>query len=368
MFVFALVLQAASGFPEYLKKAEQAVAEERYDEAFRHLKQAELAAIVEKDVDAVAKVKAQVARYTVYRKEYGHVKEAHEKLLADENDPEANLAYGRFLAFVKGEFIKAIPYFARGSDPFLKVLSERELSSPSSPMEKLAIGHSWWEGSVKLNLKGILTGATATVSQTLKDEITRRARPLLQGRAVDWYRYAWNDLPKEEKDKLRTRLRGYAKILPIVQSPGLPPEWIESTGRQVPKGAGLVKGVAYEGNACLKLVPGADLALHGLPGQPGKKYAVSAWVWSEGNVDDIDVVRLWTMTRSGAVLGQGNVRIPPDFPFWTRVEFTYDSQEMTGMLRVNTAMPSTGGVIFVDCISVTLDGKDVMKNGSFEGR
>jgi hypothetical protein len=51
---------------------------------------------------------------------------------------------GQFLGPLKGDWTAAIRFLARGSDPVLKPLAERELAPPSQPSEWAAIGDQWW--------------------------------------------------------------------------------------------------------------------------------------------------------------------------------------------------------------------------------
>ena len=61
------------------------------------------------------------------------------------DDAEANYRVGRYRAAVKGDWKKALPMLAKGSDAAWKKLAEQELASPAEAREQLALANGWWE-------------------------------------------------------------------------------------------------------------------------------------------------------------------------------------------------------------------------------
>jgi hypothetical protein len=92
---------------------------------------------------------------------------------AGADDPEANLKVGSYYCFVKGQWDKGLVMLARGRDPRLASLAQRELNGPTSPEEQVALADRWWD---------------------LAAEVTR-FRAAVRSRAVFWYTQAAPALP-----------------------------------------------------------------------------------------------------------------------------------------------------------------------------
>lgn len=58
-------------------------------------------------------------------------------------DAAANVAVGKFLSLVKGEWKRGLPMLAKGSEPALKNLAEQELANPTDPAAQAALGEAW---------------------------------------------------------------------------------------------------------------------------------------------------------------------------------------------------------------------------------
>ncbi len=56
----------------------------------------------------------------------------------------ANLAAGRYLCFVKGDWGRGLPMLALGSDAELKAVSTLELQGTDSVIEQLTVADAWW--------------------------------------------------------------------------------------------------------------------------------------------------------------------------------------------------------------------------------
>jgi hypothetical protein len=94
------------------------------------------------------------------------VKKAEAKLVESPDDPEANLFLGKYLAFGKGEWERAIPCLSKASDPFYKALADKEKAGSNA----LDVGDAWWTGSTEIEAHALLTGATATMKVEAKKE------------------------------------------------------------------------------------------------------------------------------------------------------------------------------------------------------
>ncbi len=62
-------------------------------------------------------------------------------------DPAANLAAGRHLCFVKGDWARGVSMLALGSDAALKDAAVKELRGANSAEEQAAIGDAWWDAA-----------------------------------------------------------------------------------------------------------------------------------------------------------------------------------------------------------------------------
>jgi hypothetical protein len=126
---------------------------------------------------------------------YAEAKPFLARLKDKPDDPAANLAVGKYLCFVKGDWAHGGPMLAKSSDPALKKLAERELANPADPAEQREIGDAWWD----------LAEATPALHETL------------QRRAAYWYRQASPKLTGLTKAKIDKRLSEVERL-------GKPPE------------------------------------------------------------------------------------------------------------------------------------------------
>jgi hypothetical protein len=75
------------------------------------------------------------------------------------DDPDANLAVGRYLCFTKGDWERGLPKLALGKDDDLKTLSLTELQGVTSSAEQAKLGDGWWdlaekqEGVIKTQMR-----------------------------------------------------------------------------------------------------------------------------------------------------------------------------------------------------------------------
>jgi hypothetical protein len=131
--------------------AEQAVREDQFSIATTLLEDVALpAARKARDREALGDV-------TKLRTLLNRQKEEFEKLrsaLADNpNDPHANLALGRRLGVVKGQWDKAMPYLAKAADEELAFLAKRDLAAPEQPPQQVELADQWWEWAGELRGK-----------------------------------------------------------------------------------------------------------------------------------------------------------------------------------------------------------------------
>ena len=116
---------------------------------------------------------------------YSSYEQAVAKLEADPTEPEANLAAGRFLCLVKGDWEKGLPMLALGSDEALRAAAVKELQGADTPEKEIALADDWW---------------------TLSEQAKGRARRKLQALAAARYQHALPDLTGLSKAKAEMRL------------------------------------------------------------------------------------------------------------------------------------------------------------------
>ncbi len=82
------------------------------------------------------------------RKLHDEHQELQAATLAVEADPDnraAHFALGRLYCFGRRDWTRGLPHLAKGSDPELSALAERELAAPAEPAEQAALGDAWWD-------------------------------------------------------------------------------------------------------------------------------------------------------------------------------------------------------------------------------
>jgi len=126
------------------------------------------------------------------KREFDRIAKAHsavkndlEKLKTAPDDPEANLAVGKYFCLSQGNWEQGLKHLAAGADAALAALARRELTQPSVPEDQFALAEEWWKLS-------------ADEKSPLKAPIEERAK--------HWYRKAAPFLSGEAKQTADTRL------------------------------------------------------------------------------------------------------------------------------------------------------------------
>jgi len=95
-----------------------------------------------------------------------------ETLARNPDDGPANLEMGQFLCFFKGNWDLGLRFLAKGSDPVLKGLAEKEVALPTEAAAQAEIADAWWDLAQKE--KGL----------TRKERMIDRARSWYQAALV----------------------------------------------------------------------------------------------------------------------------------------------------------------------------------------
>jgi hypothetical protein len=148
-------------------------------------KVAEGAAQKSKDPTLIARAQQRSADVAQLEKEYARVQPCLAKLAKNAKDPAANFAAGNYRALIQGNWEKALPLLALGSDPVWKALAGRDLAQPKQTKEQVALGDEWWQLAEKE--KGL-------------------AQLHLRQRAVFWYEEAAPQLSGPTLTRLEKRI------------------------------------------------------------------------------------------------------------------------------------------------------------------
>ena len=102
------------------------------------------------DADLIAAVKIHFAQMQDVEKTVQTAKNANQALKVNPNDPQNNLAMGKYLCFMQNDWEKGLPLLAKGADPALKSLAETDLAHPSDPEKLLELANGWWDAAEKV--------------------------------------------------------------------------------------------------------------------------------------------------------------------------------------------------------------------------
>jgi hypothetical protein len=120
---------------------------------------------------------------------------AKRKLQDAPDDPEANLILGSFLCFVKEDWPKGVRHLAKGSNPVLKALADREVAfaaQGADPTGCASLGDGWWQFAEKGSAKNKLR---------------------ILEHAAGFYEKALPGLPAAQKEVVAKRLEDYETAL-----------------------------------------------------------------------------------------------------------------------------------------------------------
>ncbi len=115
------------------------------------------------------------------------VQAARKTLRANPAHEAANTIVGQWYCFLRDDWDRALPHLAKGSDPQLRALAERELNSPpDEAMAQVDLADGWWD-----------------LAEAGEDAIKDRS----QGRAAHWYHLALPKLTGLHRERVAKRLQ-----------------------------------------------------------------------------------------------------------------------------------------------------------------
>lgn len=125
---------------------QESIDQDNYDAAKRFNALTLAAARKIKDPSLVSQTQDRLRDLKHLEAEYNQVETAFAKLKESSDDPDANLAVGKYLCFAKGDFDQGLNFLEKGSDPELKDLARREVH-PAQPLDAkqlVELGNLWW--------------------------------------------------------------------------------------------------------------------------------------------------------------------------------------------------------------------------------
>lgn len=134
----AIALAAIATIPE----AEQV---DDYDAAVAMAEIAHEAAVKGKDVKIRETAEKTRATIKIVAKEF---ETAGKAIAANPEDPEANLAWGRFWALGRWDWPKGLPFLAKASGD-VAILAKEDLLNPTDPAVQTTLADRWWESAEK---------------------------------------------------------------------------------------------------------------------------------------------------------------------------------------------------------------------------
>lgn len=294
----------------YLKLAQSAISLDRYKEAVKALSVTEILARKLKDVPLMTRARAQRSDVSRIQKEHNKLKTARKKLLENPDDPDANLRVGRFLCIVKGDWAGGLPLLAKGGDPALASLAQKELEDPSEAAARADLGDGWWN-----------------LSQDQKEAL----REHLRQRAVYWYKKALPELSGPRERKVKGLLSGLSVSFDLLED-----EWSLSSGVDM-KGGAFVFDTEDAGQEVLTadhpgtFDVGTQFALHFKVERvdPKKLFTISITVDAASGSDD-DATTLYG-TRINKKISRVSCTIFKDDKYKT-----LSTSKLPSVLRLNT--------------------------------
>lgn len=152
------------------------------EEAARRSRTVSLVLAMQKKNEEILAVEKGYARFQAYV----------DRLKKDAMDAEANLELGKYYAFLKGRWEKALPLLAMGGDKALKAQARRDLSQPKDARDRLGVADGWWDLAEKTN-------------EPMKAHLERRA--------LHWYEQAVGELTGLSRTKAAKRIEKIAARL-----------------------------------------------------------------------------------------------------------------------------------------------------------
>lgn len=277
---------------------------------------------------------------------------AFETLDKNPTDPDANSVFGKYKAFVQGDYAAAMPYLVHSKDTTLKTLAEHELTDKdlATALQKVGMGDEWVAAAKKFPA----------------------LNKIFYDRASYWYAAAWPNLDGLWLTKVQQQLQRLHQNPNVGDPKGAtaPGGWkvIDPNQRSSATTKAARNGrTSYQAVAGKKVPAEYSPIEQQIPVVAGRTYDLSIFALTDGT-DAIDYVSFVTFGQGGAMNGIKVLYLPKNEPWWHSLKTTFVAPPDSNNLVIHLGVKSTQGNIFVDDISVKDGDKELVKNGSFEDK
>jgi hypothetical protein len=328
----------------YLVAAGRCAAQDDVEAASSLAGKAELLGKAGQNSSLILKIQGRRKELEEQKREYGRAKGALRTLAERPDDPAANLAAGRYRCFFKGDWVGGLPGLARGSDPVLRGLAERERAGG----DPAGLGEAWMEASKK---------APADL------------RDACRSRALHWFKEAWPKAPASAKAVLRDRL----KALQLLPGAGKLPSNSKVPGwAWGPEAILLEDRYAHSGRYSM-LLSGAEpgkakgFNVWDQQARAGDQYVISGWFMTEGS-NFSDNVAVNCFDEKGAIIPGGELSFPSDQPYWSWATKTVTCPPGTAKVNFGAILWTPGAKVWMDDLSFKKvgEGKELLRNPGLE--
>lgn len=190
-------------------------------------------------------------------------------------------------------------------------------------------------------------------------------------RASYWYAKAWPDLDVKDKAKLKARYdRLYAPLAPRPPRKFPVPNWVTHMGAAHAPIV-VTSAKAHTGSCSAMIAPagrqGTKLvaASGSVKVKKGDQVQFSVWFLSEGT-DEVDVVDFSFWEADTPRQAPLKAKAKDDLPIWHKVEGSAEVPEGIDRVVVAIFVRSTRGTLYIDDISVKVNGVEMLRNGGWE--
>ena len=128
-----------------LDLVDKAIDDDRYDVAVELAATGTYLAAQLKEIALRDVAKAATERAKRVLKGSQEAKAAADLLVAQPNDPNANLALGKFKCLLKEDWKAGLPMLLKGNDDALKTLAQQELTNPAQAADQVKLADAWWD-------------------------------------------------------------------------------------------------------------------------------------------------------------------------------------------------------------------------------
>ncbi len=332
-----------------VRTAREARLADRLESALRALKEAENAAKASKDPALSKSIADEAKLLAAAKKDLADVEEAKTRLAGSPDDAKANLTLGRWLVFEKGKMKEGLPRLAKGADRRLAEAAKLDLEG----FDAVRIGEAWMKLAAD----------------------PRLPRTPVVGRACEWLRKAWDAEDPLGKERLRARILALLATgrtgKPAADSGPAP--WTIMGGQSK---VSWDPTMTWSGERSVKLNaastratdPKAWTGFYQKVSRPviaGAEYRISVRALTDqaGGGNGVWLI-FWG--ADGKPIRETSFMFAPDLPVWTLVEGKLEAPQGADKVEVSFHHDSTSGSVWIDAVSLTCQGEDILGNGDLE--